>query len=61
MRDIDDLLIAAHDALANEYLEEHPDATDEQAYAATDGQAWDRMTDMLADMADHAADSRGDR
>lgn len=61
MRDTDDLLMAAHDALAEEYLAEHPEASEEEAYAATDDKAWDRMCDRMADMADFAADSRGDR
>lgn len=60
--DWDDLLMAAHDALAGEYMEEHPEATEDEAYAATDDKAWDRMTDNLADMADAAHDrARGDR
>lgn len=44
--------MAAHETLVEEYLDEHPDATWEQAYEATADGAWDRMRDRLADMAD---------
>jgi hypothetical protein len=44
--------MAAHEALVEEYLDEHPEATWEQAYSATADGAYNRMRDRLADMAD---------
>lgn len=46
--------MAAHEELIEEYLEQHPGATEQQAYEATADAAYDRMRDKLADMADHA-------
>lgn len=51
-----ELYIDAHEALIAEYLDEHPDADETEAYEATADQAYDRMTDRLADMADAAHD-----
>lgn len=45
--------IAAHEALIEEYLEAHPNATEAEAYERTADGAWDRMRDNLADMADN--------
>ena len=55
----DEWYVAAHEALIEEYMEEHPEATDDEAYEATADRAYDRMRDM----AQHAADSyyEGDR
>lgn len=44
--------MAAHEALVEEYLDSHPNATWEQAYEATSDGAYDRMRDRLADQAD---------
>ena len=44
--------IAAHEELIAEYLEDHPDATEGEAYEATSDAAYDRMTDNLAHMGD---------
>jgi hypothetical protein len=45
--------IAAHEELIEQYLERHPSATEAQAYDRTADAAYGRMTDKLADMADH--------
>ena len=47
-----DWYMAAHEKLAEEYLEENPEATDEEAFDKTADAAYDRMRDNLADMAD---------
>ena len=47
-----ELFIDAHEELIEQYLERHPDATDNEAYEATADRAWDRAKDKLADMAD---------
>lgn len=46
--------MAAHETLVEEYLDEHPDATWEQAYEATADGAWDRMCDDMAAAGDAA-------
>lgn len=43
---------AAHEQLIEEYLDDHPDATEEEAYERTGDAAYDRMVDMLADAGD---------
>jgi len=48
-----ELFIAAHEELIERYLERHPNATEAEAYDRTADGAYDRMTDNLADMADH--------
>ena len=53
-----ELFIAAHDELVEEYLEQHPEATEAAAYDCTADAACTRMTDRLADMADAARDAR---
>lgn len=53
-----ELFIAAHEELIGEYLDQHPEATEGEAYARTSWQVHDRMTDRLADMADAARDAR---
>lgn len=49
-----ELFIEAHDELIEEYLEQHPDATEQQAIDATADAASDRMADKYAAMIDHA-------
>jgi hypothetical protein len=49
-----ELYIEAHDQLIGEYLDAHPDASDIEAMEATADKAYDRMTDMYADMIDQA-------
>ncbi len=51
-----DLWIAAHERLAERYLEEHPDADEAEAYEATVDGASDEAAEMLADMIDAAKD-----
>lgn len=46
--------IAAHEDLIAEYLDEHPDATEDEAYEATADGAWDRMADNMAAAGDAA-------
>lgn len=53
--------IEAHEQLIAEYLEEHPDATEAEAYDATADAAYDRMTDNLADLADALRDAHRDQ
>lgn len=47
-----ELFIAAHEQLIERYLEQHPNATEAEAYDKTADHAYDRMTDNMADMAD---------
>jgi hypothetical protein len=47
-----ELFIAAHEELIERYLENHPNATEAEAYDRTADRAYDRMTDKMADMAD---------
>ena len=49
-----ELWIAAHDELIEEYLEEHPDATEAEASEATADVAHDRLCDNLAAIGDAA-------
>ena len=44
--------IAAHEELIAEYMDEHPEATESEAYEATGDAAYDRMIDMMADAGD---------
>ena len=44
--------MAAHEALIEEYLDEHPEATDDEAYDKTADKAYDRMRDMMQAAAD---------
>ncbi len=49
-----DLYIEAHEELIAEYLETHPNATEQQAYDRTADRAYERMRDKYADMIDRA-------
>ncbi len=49
-----ELWIAAHEQLIEEYLEEHPEATDAEAEEATVDGASDRCADNIAGMIDAA-------
>ena len=49
-----ELFIAAHEELIEQYLNDHPEASDAEAYEATADGAYDRYTDKFADMADAA-------
>lgn len=50
-----------HEQLMEKYLEEHPDATDEEAYEATSDQAYNDLGDYMADLADRAWQAEKDR
>ena len=47
-----ELWIQAHDELVEEYMEDHPSVTWEQAYDRCAEHASERMGDNLADLAD---------
>ena len=49
-----ELYMASHEELIDEYMEAHPDATEQEAYDATADAAYGRMTDKIADMIDYA-------
>ena len=49
-----EMFIAAHETLISEYLEDHPEATEAEAYDKTADRAYDRMRDNLADIGDRA-------
>ena len=49
-----ELYIEALEELADEYMDAHPDASWDEAYAACEEDAYDRMTDKYADLIDHA-------
>ena len=48
--------LAAHEALVEEYLDAHPNATWDQAYSRSADGAWDRSRDMMAERIDAARD-----
>lgn len=52
--------LSAHEALVDEYLDAHPNATWDQAYNRTADGAWDRSRDMMADRIDAARDRMKD-
>ena len=47
-----DIYIMAHEELIQEYLEKHPNASEDEAYDKTADAAYDRYRDKYADMAD---------
>lgn len=51
-----DMFIEAHEELIGEYLEQHPEASEDEAYDKTAELAYDRMTDKLADKIDQLYD-----
>jgi len=53
-----ELFIAAHEQVIEEYLEEHPEATDAEAYEKTADAAYNRMTENVADLIDRERDRR---
>ena len=55
-----ELFIEAHEELIAEYLDAHPNATEQQAYDNTSSAALNRMSDMLADRIDAAHDRMKD-
>ena len=46
----------AHEELIEIYLEQHPEASEDEACEKTADAAYERMRDNLADMADRAKD-----
>lgn len=57
---VKELFIAAHEELIEQYLLDHPDATEAQAYEATADGAYERMRNKYASMADDAWDRAKD-
>ena len=55
-----ELFILAHEELIGQYLEDHPEATEAEAYDKTADGAYDRMTDKLAGMIDQARQRKKD-
>lgn len=53
-----ELYIAAHEELIEEYLESHPECSEDQAYDDTADAAYERMQDKYADMIDHVRSTR---
>lgn len=49
-----ELFIQAHEELIEEFLEQNPSATEQEAYDRTADMAWGRASDKLADMIDNA-------
>ena len=47
-----EIFIAAHEELIEQYLLDHPEATESEAYDLTADLAYDRCRDKWADMAD---------
>jgi hypothetical protein len=54
MGSVKEFYVEAHERAIEEYLEKHPNATEEQAYDATADIAYEMMGDRMADMADMA-------
>jgi hypothetical protein len=52
--DMREYFIKAHDELIARYLEDHPEANEDEAVNVTADRAYDRMCDNLADMAGDA-------
>ena len=50
------MYIDAHEELIGKYLEDHPDATEAEAYDKTADKAYDRMVDKMADLGDRLKD-----
>ena len=51
-----DLFMTAHEELIEQYLNDHPEASDAEAYEATADGAYDRYRDKLGGMIDAARD-----
>lgn len=49
-----ELFMAAHEELIEQYMNDHPDASWDEAYEKTGDAAYDRMRDKFADMVDAA-------
>ncbi len=57
---VKELFMEAHDELAWEYMEQHPEADEQEAYDKTADAAHRRMTDKYAEMIDHQRQIRKD-
>jgi hypothetical protein len=57
----EEMWIAAHDELIEEYMEEHQDATEEEAIEATAPLADDRMKDYYEGLGDYKYEQMKDR
>ena len=55
-----ELYIQAHEELIAEYLENHPNATEVQAYDLMADKAYDRYRDKFADQVDQARQRKKD-
>ena len=55
-----ELYIDAHEELIGLYLEQHPEASEAEAYDKTADAAYERMRDKYADMADQARQRKKD-
>ncbi len=53
-----DLYIDAHMELVEQYLENHTEATEAEAYDLCADKAYDRMVDKLADQSDYLRKAR---
>jgi hypothetical protein len=53
-----ELYIAAHEELIGRYLEDHPEASEAEAYDLCADRAYDHMVDKLADRADNLRKER---
>jgi len=54
LRMIKDIFIAAHEELVNEYLDRHPQASQEEAYEKTGNLVYDRYREKFAGLVDDA-------
>lgn len=55
-----DLLMAEHDRLIDEYMDEHPESNWSVAYEQTSARAYDAMAERYAEMADYLRDKMKD-
>ena len=56
-----ELFIAAHEELIEEYLLDHPDATESEAYDKTADAAYNRYVQKYADLVDAAVERAKER
>lgn len=59
--DWDDIYIEAHDQLIDEYLNDNPSSTEDEAYQATLDLVEDRVVDIISEMSDRATDTNFER
>ena len=51
-----EMFIDAHMELQQKYMEDHPEASEDEAYDKTADAAYDRMVDKMADLGDRLKD-----